>query len=600
MIMTEDPLSIDPDNSLAFLPVDELRMRALEQLEAFRQISAAVGSQTDIYDILSLIGDKTRQLMRAERTFVFFVEYDEKHHPYLKSVLAEGCATLIVQFGQGIAGNAAKKRQRINIKDAYQSTDFDPSFDQKTGFHTRSCLAAPIFSFSGELVGVIQVINKCHGGYFTHFDEDMLDSVCAQIGISITQHRHYIDMLHKNAELRAAQETLKRRNAELDMLYAMERKAASAPHLEGLMRLMLDSCIQAFHLPVAHAIVTTNASHRLFAVDTRDSQKQNLHTECLVRLPTLLSAAIKRGECSLFSAQTIQTLAEQCQTTLGYAFHALLVAPFVQENQTFGALILGSTQPQTPFFSTAEGKLASIFAAHIAPSVRAHIEREADEKRRRLTAIGQMVASLLHDMKTPLANISGYVDLIVRQDEKAKREQLAAVVARQIDTLTHMSTEVLQYTRGQSAVILLPTDLHTILSETLSLLRPEAEKRHIDLICREQFRGKMPCDADKIQRLIVNLVRNALEAIDRSGSIWITTFQPNAEAVVLQIDDDGPGIPPQIGSTLFNAFVTHGKRNGTGLGLSIAKKIVDEHHATIEWHARIPRGTSFVLTFKAR
>ena len=83
--------------------------------------------------------------------------------------------------------------------------------------------------------------------------------------------------------------------------------------------------------------------------------------------------------------------------------------------------------------------------------------READEKARRLTVIGQMMSAILHDMKTPLTNISGYVDFIVRQDEKEKREQLADVVTRQIDKITHMSAEILQFARGQSSVLLLPS-----------------------------------------------------------------------------------------------------------------------------------------------
>ncbi len=584
--------------------VDDMGLRAIEQLEAFRQISAAVGSKNDLGSVISLIGDKTSQIMRAERTSVFLAE-DGGGTPCLKSIVADGCETITVQFGQGIAGHCAQTRRRINVKDAYQSPLFDDSFDKRHGFRTRSCLTSPIFDFGGALVGVIQVINKRNGAYFSHVDEDMIESICAQIGVTLAQHRHYLDMIAKNTALRAAQASLKRRNAELDMLYDLERKAASAPDLDELMRLMLQSCAKAFDVRAALAVIEDDSGYRLFSITAADKNAQSndpgasFEKRRLNRLPTFLSAVIKIGECMRLLAAEIETLPKQSEASFGYGFQTVLIAPLSKEDDLFGALILGSEICCGDVFAPADAKLASIFAAHIAPSVHAHIAREADEKARRLTAIGQMMSAILHDMKTPLANISGYVDFMVRQDEREKREQSAAVVARQVDALTHMCAEILQFARGQSSVLLLPTDLSGIIAEAVALLKPEAEKRRIELRCEERFEGKIPCDADKIRRLIVNLARNAFEAIDRGGHVTISTqLCSDNRSVCLTVADDGPGIPKQIATNLFDAFVTVGKANGTGLGLSIVKKIVSEHEASISWENLKPRGTAFRVVFK--
>ncbi len=102
-------------------------------------------------------------------------------------------------------------------------------------------------------------------------------------------------------------------------------------------------------------------------------------------------------------------------------------------------------------------------------------------------------------------------------------------------------------------------------------------------------------DAACAQR-IVNLVKNALEAIDQHGHVLISTYADDAH-VYIAVQDDGPGIPPAIARTLFDAFVTSGKRGGTGLGLSIVRKIVEEHGAEITWHPVEPHGTAFVIAF---
>ena len=88
--------------------IDDVGLRAIEQLEAFRQISVAVGSKSDIYTVISLISDKTSQIMRAQRTSVFLLERDGNGVEYLKSIVADGCETIIVQLGQGVAGHCAK------------------------------------------------------------------------------------------------------------------------------------------------------------------------------------------------------------------------------------------------------------------------------------------------------------------------------------------------------------------------------------------------------------------------------------------------------------------------------------------------------------
>lgn len=571
--------------------------RIEEQLDAFKKIALTIGSDASIEAVLRQICDKTRQLMRAERTTIFLVEHDEKLGDCLNSVIAEKCGVIRLRFGQGIAGNVARTRQISNIKNVYEgNSHFDPSFDKKTGFVTRSCLTAPILNIQHELLGVVQVINKING-YFTPDDEEIIASICSQIGVSLTQHQFYLSLLHKNVELSEAQENLKRKNEELDTLYELEREAAVAIDLKTLIERMTVKCLEAFRVPYAGILILSGGQNELYSARPDGSRTAAV----LSRLPAFLSTVIRQGssqqgECVKLSIREIQTLPEQTEKVFGMAFNCVLIVPLIHEEKPFGALILG-TQNLTPgAFSPSDAKLSMLFASHIAPSIGIHLDREENEKKQRLFAIGQMLSSLLHDMKTPLANISGYVELMTMQNDAGKRASYAEVVDRQVETLKNMSAEILQFARGESTVMLIKMPLGKVIESAVDLLKTEAQRRNITIRCDDRFKGIISYDFVKIQRVIVNLAKNAMEAIDHDGTVVIASYA-DATHAYLSIEDDGPGIPANIEKTLFEAFVTSGKKGGTGLGLSIVKKIIEEHRATITWHAVEPHGTAFVMAF---
>ncbi len=571
--------------------------RIEEQLDAFKKIAITIGSDASIEAVLRQICDKTKQLMRAERTTIFLVEHDERLGDCLNSVIAEKCGVIRLRFGQGIAGNVAKTRQISNIKDVYQgNSHFDSSFDKKTGFVTRSCLTAPILNIQHELLGVVQVINKING-YFTPDDEEIIASICSQIGVSLTQHQFYLSLLHKNVELSEAQENLKRKNEELDKLYELEREAAVAIDLNTLIERMTAKCLAAFRVPYAAIIVISGKQNELYA----SQMHQPFSIKTLTRLPTFLSTIIRQGvtrqgECVKLSIREIQTLPEQTEKAFGIVLNSILVVPFIQDETPFGTLILGTQNPALGAFSTSDAKLAMLFASHIAPSIGTHLDREENEKKQRLFTIGQMLSSLLHDMKTPLANISGYVELMTVQNDQEKRASYAEVVDRQVETLKNMSSEILQFARGESTIMLIKMPLGKVIESAVELLKTEGERRNVTIQCDERFKGSIPYDFVKLQRVIVNLAKNAMEAIDHDGKIVISSYADEMHAYI-SIEDNGPGIPSHIEKTLFDAFVTSGKKGGTGLGLSIVKKIIDEHRASITWHAVEPHGTAFVMAF---
>lgn len=561
--------------------------RMQEQLSAFLKIASLIGSNASLDKVLSTICDKTTQLMRAERSTIFLVDHDNTDEPTLSSFIAEKSDGIRLKFGQGIAGTVAQKRQLLNIENVYQCSLFDPSFDKKSGFVTRSCLAMPILNIQNELLGVVQVINKINGPFDVN-DEGMIASICSQIGVSLTQHAFIASLNDKNEELLEARHLLQQKNEELDRLYALERDAAVAMNLDTLVKRMLNHCFSAFNTQFAALLIYNESEIIRFDMTSLDECKKL----SIDKRPSFIPQTLPIDGISL-SIRDLENLPELTENSFNIPLNALFILPLSHDEKHIGSLILGSqiTNPSS-FFNNK--KLALLFAANIASALHTQMNRDENEKKQRLSMIGKMLSNLMHDMKTPLTNISGYSEMMVIQNDPDKRAQFAEVIDRQLNSLKNMSSEIMQYAKGESAIILKPAPLHDVIIQAIDLLNPEAQKRNIKLSFSDDYTSKIPYDFDKLLRVCVNLIRNAIEAIDSDGHINISTATDDSSAI-LTITDDGPGIPKSISNTLFNEFVTYGKRGGTGLGLAIVKKIIDEHHASIDCINLIPHGTSFII-----
>lgn len=128
-------------------------------LSAVTQVSKAIQSEVELENILSVIVEHTSDVMEADRCTVFV--YDENKEE-LWSYVGKGLDRNEIRFAVafGIAGYAARTRQKINVPDAYDNEWFNREFDLKTGYRTRSVLCLPLINNEGELIGVLQVINK--------------------------------------------------------------------------------------------------------------------------------------------------------------------------------------------------------------------------------------------------------------------------------------------------------------------------------------------------------------------------------------------------------------------------------------------------------
>ncbi len=200
-------------------------------------------------------------------------------------------------------------------------------------------------------------------------------------------------------------------------------------------------------------------------------------------------------------------------------------------------------------------------------------------KESRMAAIGTAASKIVHDIKTPLTIIILTAELISSIYEET--DKFTGKIIKQATNLDELVREILDYARGeQSSLSIEKYNPATLFEDIKSSVEPIAELKKIEIIIDNKVDFDVYIDANKIKRTIINLVKNAIEAIPDNQKIYIKSESKN-KTWRISVRDTGTGIPSDLIANIFEPFVTKGKKGGTGLGLAICKKIIEDHEGTL-------------------
>lgn len=171
-----------------------------DKLISLLEISKAMSAETDLDNLLQLIMRETTRALGAERSTLFLLDR-AREELWSKVALGLEAHEIRLKAAQGVAGYVAATGSRVNIPDAYEDPRFDPEVDRQTGYRTRSILALPVRTTAGELVGVLEVLNK-GGGAFSEDDEELLEALASQAAVAITNAQLYDKLRRANSELK--------------------------------------------------------------------------------------------------------------------------------------------------------------------------------------------------------------------------------------------------------------------------------------------------------------------------------------------------------------------------------------------------------------
>ncbi len=213
----------------------------------------------------------------------------------------------------------------------------------------------------------------------------------------------------------------------------------------------------------------------------------------------------------------------------------------------------------------------------------------------RLATVGEMAASMAHEIKNPVAGVLGALQVFHGESGvTADRKEILIEMMNQLERVTHAVNDLLQYARPTPPHFEM-CDLHEIIDKTFGMLTKQFRSNGVE--ARREFSSspiRLAADRKQLQQVLWNLLLNAFQAVDGPGSVSVRTAT-EGDHISVSIADTGKGISAKELENIFKPFFTT-KHKGTGLGMTISRRIIEQHRGTIDVTSTVGKGTTVMIT----
>ncbi len=235
------------------------------------------------------------------------------------------------------------------------------------------------------------------------------------------------------------------------------------------------------------------------------------------------------------------------------------------------------------------------------------VERETIlGEQEKLANFEQLAAALAHEIRNPLTTINARLYTVQRKlPEGTPERNDAMIIGKEIDRVSQILKDFIQLTRPTPPELTLMA-AEPLLKDVRDLMAPQLQQQAVRLELHSQGKAKFNADPQQLKQVLINLVQNAAESMVREGVIILrarddtTLFKGTQSKVALiEVEDNGPGIPPEAQGRLFEPFFST-RKDGTGLGLPISARIIERHGGTLDFETQAGQGTIFRIVLPAR
>ncbi|MFH2037693.1 MAG: response regulator [Candidatus Zixiibacteriota bacterium] len=565
-----------------------LRTR-LQEINALYEAGKSMAYTLNLKELLNKIVALAAGVTGAEIASLMLIDSSNEYLTIEASMGQDPKLAEIVKLklGSSIAGFVAQNGEPIIVKNVEKSKQFQRI--NKERYSSASLLCVPL-TVNKRILGVINMANKKGGEVFSKYDLKLLSTFASQAAVAIDNARQMEDNLQK----------LK----EFSVLFQLSRKLSSVGSIsemrnsvfEYMRKLMpIDFALWFEWLPVQRKLKPVGAEGTNLPLT--DSGSINLEA---INENDLVIDGIELDDIDFDNIESFSSiLAEEISSASVYPrpginFRAL---PVVQEGELRYIFCISSIDDRQ--YTDQEISLARLMISHASIMY----EREkALLNATRLLTMGNMISEISHDLRKPLTNIKGWVQILgERYPEISQNIEFFKMAEEEVQRLNELVTELVDFSKPNKYETVL-MDIRSVIRRAAELIGPELAKK--DISFDESFEDcnyEVPINKNQILEVFLNLFLNAIDAMEPggilkvSGKIGHPSFKKK-NFLAITVTDDGIGIKKENLTRIFDRYYTS-KESGTGLGLVVVERIISAHGGTLEVESEYGRGTDFKLYF---
>lgn len=300
--------------------------------------------------------------------------------------------------------------------------------------------------------------------------------------------------------------------------------------------------------------------------------------------------AITSRRTIFIGGETDAGLASPSASIMRLNLRTVMCVPLLSKDRVIGVIYVDHRSP-VRHVSRTDLEILESLADHASVAIENARLTERMLLAERLSAVGQMVSSIVHDLRSPMTSIRAAAQLLQMEPQRPKGRRLTTMIMGEVDRMSAMTREVLDFCRGRTTVATSECRLSTFLAQLVDRIREDMAARSIELTLDVQADARLRLDVLRMERVLRNLFDNAADAMPQGGALRITATRDKGK-VVISVSDTGRGMSEDVRLRIFEPFFTDGKPSGTGLGMAIALRIVEAHGGAIQIESAPGAGTT--------
>lgn len=505
---------------------------------ALLDIGKELASITDIDPLLQRILQVSQEVFSFDNAIIRLLDPANRTLETVASYgYSEDAVCRPILLGQGIMGKAAKFGRPYLINNIAPEDDYIPGIDA-----ARSEMAIPLIA-RDKVIGVFNVESQ-QADAFTAQDCDALAILAGQAAIAIDNAHLYRDLCQVSLEKDHLYHLNKQILSSISIgIYTIDTHMHITSWNQSMVRMSGISAEAAIGMPLLD----------LFPNLKEEGVADHLRNALILGEPQRLRI-LHRGQAG--------------QNRLQNRF----IAPLQVGEERVGAVVV--VEDITEFEQLLEQTLQS----------------------EKLAEIGRMSAGIAHEINNPLAVIS-YACQILQDEQQpiTQHDEMLERIGLEVERLQHLTSGLLSYS-GRQEDRRAPTDINQVLEDVLTLLAYEFKKNGVKITTDLEVLPLQYLDTNKFKQIFLNLMLNAVQAMESGGEILIKTRVTKDQLILVQVIDSGPGIPDHLKEQVFEPFFTDRKDGtGTGLGLYLCRKMINSYQGSLAVTDNPEGGSCFEL-----